>query len=83
MCANSALDRNQTEHMSLRYNKNISKHVQRHAIISSRFTCTAFGIKREWKDHLQKEEEFNSPKVELSLVLNDTGRLKRSDGERF
>ena len=27
------------------------------------------------------QEEELSPKVELSLVLNDTGRLKRSDGE--
>lgn len=38
-------------------------------------------MKREWKDHLQKEEGLSRPKVELSLVLNDTGRLKLSDGE--
>lgn len=50
-------------------------------LLPSKFTRTVFGIEREWKDHLQKEEELSSPKVELSRVLYDTGRLKRSDGE--
>lgn len=50
-------------------------------LFASKLPCTIFGMKREWKDHLQKEEELSSPKVELPPVLNDTGRLKRSGGE--